>query len=65
MQFAIPLASFGCINAMLHQTFLFLGQLWQLFEVSPILEFLWYSKSICCKHVVSLHATCCHSDIYI
>ena len=32
----------GCINAMLHQTFLFLGQLWQLFEVSQILEFLRY-----------------------
>ena len=28
---------------MLHQTFLFLGQLWQLFEVSQILEFLRYS----------------------
>ena len=27
---------------MLHQTFLFLGQLWQLFEVSQILEFLRY-----------------------
>ena len=40
--FAIPSASFGCINAMLHQTFLFLGQLWQLFEVSQILEFLRY-----------------------
>ena len=40
MLFAIPSASFGCINAMLHQTFLFLGQLWQLFEVSQILEFL-------------------------
>ena len=38
----IPSASFGCINAMLHQTFLFLGQLWQLFEVSQILEFLRY-----------------------
>ena len=38
--FAIPSASFGCINAMSHQTFLFLGQLWQLFEVSHILEFL-------------------------
>ena len=25
---------------MLHQTFLFLGQLWQLFEVSQILDFL-------------------------
>ena len=25
---------------MLHQTFLFLGQLWQMFEVSKILEFL-------------------------
>ena len=24
---------------MLHQTFLFLGELWQLFEVSQILEF--------------------------
>ena len=31
---------------MLHQTFLFLGQLWQLFEVSQILEFLRYSLSI-------------------
>ena len=39
---AIPSASFGCITAMLHQTFLFLGQLWQLFEVSQILEFLRY-----------------------
>ena len=27
---------------MLHQTFLFLGELWQLFEVSQILEFLRY-----------------------
>ena len=27
---------------MLHQTFLFLGQLWQLFELSQILEFLRY-----------------------
>ena len=27
---------------MLHQTFLFLGQLWQLFGVSQILEFLLY-----------------------
>ena len=33
--FAIPSASFGCINAMLHQTFLFLGQLWQLFWGVP------------------------------
>ena len=40
--FAIPSASFGCIYAMLHQTFLFLGQLWQLFVVSQILEFLRY-----------------------
>ena len=40
--FHIPSTSFGCINAMLHQTFLFLGQLWQLFEVSQILEFLRY-----------------------
>ena len=40
MLFAIPSASFGFINAMLHQTFLCLGQLWQLFEVSQILEFL-------------------------
>ena len=30
---------------MLHQTFLFLGQLWQLFEVSQILEFLRYIQS--------------------
>ena len=30
---------------MLHQTFLFLGQLWQLFEVSQILEFLRYNFS--------------------
>ena len=30
---------------MLHQTFLFLGQLWQLFEVSQILEFLRYSQT--------------------
>ena len=29
---------------MLLQTFLFLGQLWQLFEVSQILEFLRYIK---------------------
>ena len=45
MLFAIPSASFGCItgNAMLHQTFLFLGQLWQLFEVSQSLEFLRYA----------------------
>ena len=42
MLFAIPSSSFGCINAMLHQTFLFLGQLWQLFEVSQILQFLQY-----------------------
>ena len=28
---------------MLHQTFLFLGQLWQLFEVSQIIEFLRYA----------------------
>ena len=27
---------------MLHQTFLFLGHLWQLFEVFQILEFLRY-----------------------
>ena len=41
--FAIPSTSFGCINAMLHETFLVLGLLWQLFEVSQILEFLRYS----------------------
>ena len=29
---------------MLHQTVLFLGRLWQLFEVSQILEFLRYCK---------------------
>ena len=32
---------------MLHQTFLFLGQLWQLFEVSQILEFLRYVEIDC------------------
>ena len=31
---------------MLHQTFLFLGQLWQLFEVSQILEFLRYNANV-------------------
>ena len=36
-----------CINAMLRQTFLFLGQLWQLFEVSHILEFLRYVNFRC------------------
>ena len=45
MLFSIPSASFGSINAMLRQTFLFLGQLWQLFEVSQILEFLRYKVS--------------------
>ena len=35
---------------MLHQTFLFLGQLWQLFEVSQILEFLRYSAFLVGKH---------------
>ena len=32
--------SYHHLNAMLHQPFVFLGQLWQLFEVSQILEFL-------------------------
>ena len=45
MLFAISSASFGCINAMLYQIFLFLGQLWQLFEVSQILEFLRYRQN--------------------
>ena len=31
---------------MLHQTFLFLGQLWLLFEVSQILEFLRYKVPV-------------------
>ena len=31
---------------MLHQTFLFLEQLWQLFEVSQILEFLRYTSHV-------------------
>ena len=43
--FAIQSASFGCINAMLQLTFLFLGQLWQLFEMSQILEFLRYKET--------------------
>ena len=33
---------------MLHQTFLFLGHLWQLFEVSQILEFLRYAEMSFC-----------------
>ena len=32
---------------MLHQTFLFLGQLWQLFEVSQILEFFTVICELC------------------
>ena len=35
---------------MLYQTFLFLGQLWQLFEVSQILEFLRYFIKISTDH---------------
>ena len=40
---------------MLHQTFVFLGQLWQLFEMSQILEFLryaleFYLASVCLVH---------------
>ena len=31
---------------MLHQPFLFLRQLWQLFEVSQILEFLRYAETL-------------------
>ena len=46
---------------MLHQTFLFLGQLWQLFEVSQILEFLRYQvfkiKNLEADFVVVL---CCY-----
>ena len=49
--FAIPSASFGCINVMLHQTFLFLGQLWQLFEVSQILEFLRYDNEFFAQQI--------------
>ena len=56
--FAIPSASFGCINAMLHQTFLFLGQLWQLFEVSQILEFLRYDI-IQQQHPVNVEKSAC------
>ena len=48
--FTIPSASFGYIYAMLHQTFQFLGQLWQLFKVSQILEFLRYSAFLVGKH---------------
>ena len=36
---------------MLHQTFLFLGQLWQLFEVSQILEF--YGAPYICVVIMS------------
>ena len=35
---------------MFHQTFLFLGQLWQLFEVSQILEFLRYHRGLTLAH---------------
>ena len=56
--FAIPSASFGCINAMLHQTFLLLGQLWQLFEVSQILEFLRYRES----GGLGIHCSASHSS---
>ena len=59
--FAIPSASFGCINAMLHQTFLFLGQLWQLFEVSQILEFLWYCTTPC--FVIGISGDVCVSKM--
>ena len=37
---------------MLHQTFLFLGQLWQLFEVSQILEFLRYVALVRCLKIL-------------
>ena len=37
---------------MLHQTFLLLGQLWQLFEVSQILEFLRYFRNESFSHPV-------------
>ena len=51
---------FGCLNAMLHQTFLFLGQLWQLFEVSQILEFLRYAKCSVMKSAShTLYTYCC------
>ena len=39
---------------MLHQTFLCLGQLWQLFEVSQILEFLRYYAIIMIKSKQSI-----------
>ena len=40
--FAILSASFGCINAMLHQTFSVFRTIMVMFEVSQILEFLRY-----------------------
>ena len=43
---------------MLHQTFLFLGQLWQLFEVSQILEFLRYVGGISLRALESSDDSC-------
>ena len=61
---------------MLHQTFLFLGQLWQLFEASQILEFLRYSlepaltvferkSQICfsCFGCMALRRKCCSKAV--
>ena len=64
MLFAIPLSSFGCIHALLHQTFLFLGQLLQLFEVSQILEFLRsYHISLGMKQSFPLPKSSCYLDL--
>ena len=47
---------------MLHQTLPILGQLWQLFEVSQILEFLRYSSSLHGLFIFSVSSGC---GIYI
>ena len=44
---------------MLHQTFLFLGQLWQLFEVSQILEFLRYLYLHIIQYIYMYSKTTC------
>ena len=48
---------------MLHQTFLFLGQLWQLFEVSQILEFLRYCYTFNLNSALFLYDKCRYSII--
>ena len=48
---------------MLHQTLLFLGQLWQLFEVSQILEFLRYVRSLKGQSAMLLGTAVCNAIV--